>query len=99
MGPSKYEIYGTDDCTFCNKAKWILEHYNKPYIYINVTENKDTTAAFFKKFPNVKTVPQIMFEGKDRGYPVHIGGYKELERWLKDLQKYLDKHPEMEYNR
>ena len=19
MGPSKYEIYGTDDCTFCNK--------------------------------------------------------------------------------
>ena len=41
----------------------------------------------------------IMFEGKDRGYPVHIGGYKELERWLTELQKYLDKHPEMEYNR
>jgi len=27
-------------------------------------------------------VPQIMYDGKDRGYPVHVGGYKELEAWV-----------------
>ena len=70
------EIYGTDSCVFCDKAKELLETYNKEYTYIDVTETEDTTAAFFKKFPNVRTVPQIEWEGK------HIGGYTELERWL-----------------
>ena len=76
------EIYGTDSCVFCNKAKELSEAYNKEYTYIDVTETEDTTAAFFKKFPNVRTVPQIEYDGKDRGYPVHIGGYKELKKWL-----------------
>ena len=78
-----FEIYGTDNCVFCNKAKVLLEKCQKEYRFIDVVENEDITAAFFKKFPNVKTVPQIMFDGRDRGYPVHIGGYTELERWLK----------------
>ena len=72
------EIYGTDSCVFCNKAKELLETYNKEYTYIDVTETEDITAAFFKKFPNVRTVPQIVWEGK------HIGGYTELSEWLKD---------------
>ena len=76
------EIYGTDNCVFCDKAKELSETYNKEYTYIDVTETEDITAAFFKKFPNVRTVPQIEYDGKDRGYPVHIGGYKELKKWL-----------------
>ena len=72
------EIYGTDNCVFCDKAKALSETYNKEYTYIDVTETEDNTAAFFKKFPNVRTVPQIVWEGK------HIGGYTELSEWLKD---------------
>ena len=72
------EIYGTDSCVFCNKAKELLETYNKEYTYIDVTETEYITAAFFKRFPNVRTVPQIEWEGK------HIGGYTELREWLKD---------------
>ena len=72
------EIYGTDSCVFCNKAKELLEIYNKEYTYIDVTETEYITAAFFKRFPNVRTVPQIEWEGK------HIGGYTELREWLKD---------------
>jgi glutaredoxin len=72
------EIYGTDSCVFCNKAKELLETYNKEYTYIDVTETEYVTAAFFKRFPNVRTVPQIEWEGK------HIGGYTELREWLKD---------------
>lgn len=77
-----FEIYGTTNCTYCDMAKKLLTVHNKEYTFIDVAENEDITAAFFNKFPNVNKVPQIMFDGKDRGYEVHIGGYEELREWL-----------------
>jgi len=71
------EIYGTDDCVFCDRAKELLEMYEKEYTYINVTETEDMTAAFFKKFPDARTVPQLSLSD---GF--HIGGYTELKKWL-----------------
>ena len=71
------EIYGTDDCVFCDRAKELLQMYNKEYTYIDVTETEDMTAAFFKKFPDVRTVPQVTLDDE-----FHIGGYQELEKWL-----------------
>ena len=77
-----FEIYGTTNCTYCDMAKKLLAVYDKEYTFIDVAEDEDITAAFFNKFPNVNKVPQIMFDGKDRGYEVHIGGYEELREWL-----------------
>jgi|TARA_B100000959_G_scaffold156478_1_gene164075 glutaredoxin len=77
-----YEIYGTKNCRFCDKAKTILKEQGQEYTFIDVAESDDITAAFFKKFPNVNKVPQIMYDGVDRGYPVHIGGFQQLEAWL-----------------
>jgi len=77
-----FEIYGTTDCAYCDRAKILLAMKEKDYTFIDVSESPDTTAAFFKKFPNVRTVPQIVYEGRDRGYPVHIGGFQQLEAWL-----------------
>jgi len=77
-----FEIYGTTNCAYCDRAKILLAMKEKEYVFIDVAENDDITAAFFNKFPNVSKVPQIMFEGKDRGYEVHIGGYNELKQWL-----------------
>jgi glutaredoxin len=77
-----FEIYGTTDCAYCDRAKILLAMKEKDYTFIDVAENVDITAAFFKKFPNVSRVPQIVYEGRDRGYPVHIGGYNELKKWL-----------------
>ena len=54
-----------------------MQKYEKEYTYINVTETEDTTAAFFKKFPDVRTVPQVTLDDE-----FHIGGYQELEKWL-----------------
>ena len=75
------EVYGTNSCVFCDKAKQLLEQYGKEYTYIDVTENEDITAAFFKKFPNVKTVPQLSLTD---GH--HIGGYTELKKWLNHIE-------------
>ena len=74
-----FEIYGTTSCTFCDRAKILLTMKEKEYTFINVAENDDITAAFFKKFPNVKTVPQIMEDDK------YIGGYQELREWLSPI--------------
>ena len=79
---SEYIIYGTQICNFCDYSKDLLDKYEKGYTFVDVSENQDATAAFFKKFPNVRTVPQIVYEGADRGYPVHSGGYNELKKWL-----------------
>ena len=71
-----YEIYGTTHCTVCDKAKQLLTQHDKPYTFIDVAEDEDITAAFFKRFPGVRTVPQIVVEDE------HIGGYHDLEKRL-----------------
>ena len=75
-----FEIYGTTSCTFCDRAKILLAMKEKEYTFIDVAENDDITAAFFKKFPKVKTVPQIMEDDK------YIGGYQELREWLSPIE-------------
>ena len=76
-----FEIYGTNDCVYCDMAKTLMEQSEKEYKFINVAESSDVTAAFFKKFPNVRTVPQIMLSD---GF--HIGGYTELKKWLSHIE-------------
>ena len=53
-----------------------MERYHKEYTFIDVTKNDNVFAAFSKKFPNVKRIPQIVL-GDD-----HIGGYNELKNSL-----------------
>lgn len=63
------EIYGTESCTYCKKAIEIAEQYNLMYDYIDATENYE---SFQEKFPDAKTVPQIIWNKK------HIGGYNDF---------------------
>ena len=72
-----FEIYGTTNCVLCDKAKTLLTTHEKEFKFIDVAENEDITAAFFKKFVGVKTVPQVCLSD---GF--HIGGYTELKKWL-----------------
>ena len=71
-----YEIYGTQNCTFCHKAQQLLTEHDKTYTFIDVAQDPIQTSAFFNKFPGVKTVPQIVLDDE------HIGGYVELEKSL-----------------
>ena len=71
-----YEIYGTTNCTFCDKAKQLLTQHDKTYTFIDVGSNQDMMTAFLNRFPGVRTVPQIVVEDE------HIGGYHDLEKRL-----------------
>lgn len=63
------EIWMSETCIYCRKAKMLMDNQGFSYVYINAKENKE---EFDRKFPDAKTLPQIIFNGK------HVGGYDEL---------------------
>ena len=66
-------IYSKNNCSNCLKAKNRLSKFNPKIIMLNEDINRE---EFFEKFPNNKTVPQIIINNN------HIGGYEDLEKWL-----------------
>lgn len=71
------EIYGRDDCYWCNESKKIALQYKIPVTYcnINVPEHR---AKMFEMNPDAKTVPQIWKDGR------YIGGYMELVKEIEN---------------
>tara|TARA_B110000116_G_C16393899_1_gene384206 strand:+ start:315 stop:560 length:246 start_codon:yes stop_codon:yes gene_type:complete len=67
------EIYSKINCVFCEKAKFKLKKYNPKIYMLDKDYSRDD---FFKKFPHVRTFPQIIINKE------HVGGYAELKRWI-----------------
>lgn len=69
-------IYSKDSCPFCVKAKKLLEQkgieYTEKKLGVDVT--KEDMFIFLGR--TVKTVPQIVLDGK------YIGGYTELDAYF-----------------
>lgn len=65
-------IYGKSECIFCDRAKKLCHDYRLQYEYRDVMSQPELLEEFKTKFPGVRTVPQILWNGR------HIGGYKEL---------------------
>lgn len=81
----KYIVYGKEDCSYCVKAKQLLEDCKQPHVYLDVTVGDG-----MKKLLNdlalhdvvAKTVPQIFFKvGEDVNR--YVGGFNELYDELK----------------
>jgi glutaredoxin len=91
----EYEIYGRNNCTYCDAAKALLERKGLKYRFLNIEEDPSLLQEFKELFPNAQSVPQILgweFNGvvhSEMGgeyedmVETHIGGYKELDEWLK----------------
>lgn len=76
-------IYGTQSCTYCQQAKNVADSYGIKYEYVDVHEG-DNLALFKDKFPNVKKVPQIVWND------IHIGGFTEFVKEVEDTRNYGD---------
>ena len=63
------EIWSTASCSYCTKAKELMTQQGFTFKEIDALENAE---AFASKFPEAKTVPQIIFNGE------HVGGYNGL---------------------
>lgn len=71
------EIYGKQGCSFCDKAKNLLDNRNIPYNYYQMGEQY-TLQEFVEMFPGQKTVPVIKVHG------MKIGGYTELLGYVEE---------------
>ncbi len=69
-------VYGTPRCSWCDKVKHMLEDTKIAVEKLDVTES-DNLDNMLEVAGNVKTVPQVVIDGK------YIGGYTETERYLK----------------
>ena len=64
------------DCSFCTKAKELLDKHNKEYIVQEVGTDL-TPRDLYQKIGGYRTFPQIIFEGN------HLkNGYPDLEHIL-----------------
>ena len=70
-------VYGTPRCSWCDKVKHMLEDTKISVEKLDITESNNLD-NMLKAAGNVKTVPQVVIDGK------YIGGYTETERYLKE---------------
>jgi len=66
----KIEIYSTPACSYCRKAKILLDSLDIEYTEYNVYADNDAMAVM--REGGYKTVPQIFIDD------VHVGGYDDL---------------------
>jgi len=69
-----YTIYSKQSCTFCQRAKELLDTHSIPYQIVDITNDANTRV--YLKSQGFHTVPQI-FKGAE-----YIGGYTELQDYL-----------------
>lgn len=65
-------------CPFCKKAKELLN--DKGIVFEEITLGNDVTSVTTKAISGHTSVPQIFFDGNN------IGGYDDLDVFLKDFQ-------------
>lgn len=69
---AKVEVYTTDYCPYCTKAKTLLDMKGIAYTAIDVTGDDDARIALVEKAEGRRTVPQIFIDDKP------IGGFDDL---------------------
>lgn len=70
------EIFGSNTCSYCEKAKQLCTKFGLKFRYFNIDEDFDAFDHLVSRIKTWKTVPQI-FWGPD-----HVGGYDELAKRL-----------------
>jgi glutaredoxin 3 len=66
------EIYGKDNCPYCDMAKALCEQKGLDYEYKQLGTDFDRD-EMLSTFPGARTFPQIILDGQK------IGGYTELK--------------------
>jgi glutaredoxin len=80
------EIFGKEQCPFCDKAKGLAEREGHNYTYRQLGLDFEFP-EFMEKFPTARTFPQIIIiKVENEGHPQwetkteeKIGGYTEYE--------------------
>ena len=74
-------IYSKDNCTYCSKAKLLLNNLGLTYIEKRMEDFKSVELMLEDIGKKVRTIPQIKIDGK------LIGGYNQLIEYFADKGK------------
>lgn len=80
----KFIVYGKDDCSFCIRAKNLLDYYKYEYTYLTMSKDY-TREELLSLAPEAKSVPQIWCVDALNATE-HVGGFEDLERYIKRMQ-------------
>ena len=69
---AKVEVYTTNYCPYCDKAKRLLDAKDVDFTEIDVTDDDEARIALVEKSGGRRTVPQIFIDDKA------IGGCDDL---------------------
>ncbi len=69
---TKIEIYTTEVCPYCVKAKKLLDHKGQSYEEIRVDTDESMRDLMLERAKGARTVPQIFINDN------HIGGCDDL---------------------
>jgi len=75
------EIYGKDNCPYCDKAKALCERKGLDYQY-KLLSFDFTREEMFTMFPTARTFPQIRVRDSEHSF-TYIGGYDKLVEYVK----------------
>jgi glutaredoxin len=70
-------VYGKDNCSYCTKAKELLNIKQIPYSYLKVGEDIGIN-EFVEMYPNIKSVPYILVN------KTPIGGFTDLQKYIEE---------------
>lgn len=69
---SRVTVYSTAHCSFCTRAKTMLEKWDIDYDEVRIDGNDAAMQQFIEVTNGARTVPQIVIDGQP------IGGFTEL---------------------
>ena len=69
------EIFGKEQCPFCDKAKGLAERMGHDYTYMQLGLDFEFP-EFMEKFPTARTFPQIIV-GFEK-----VGGYEQMMEYI-----------------
>jgi len=73
-------VWSKPNCGYCVKSKSLLKNKGIEYEEKNIAEGHDIQ-EMLALVPNARTMPQIWIDNK------HIGGYDQLELFLKKVEQ------------
>jgi glutaredoxin len=74
----KIDIYGMDNCTYCQSATQFCTAAGLDYNYIDLTKSPEQLDVLEERIGRFRTVPQIFINGE------HVGGYTEFREAAKN---------------
>jgi len=69
---SRVTVYSTANCSFCTRAKIMLEKWDIDYDEVRIDGDNAAMNQFIEATNGARTVPQILIDGRP------IGGFTEL---------------------